>query len=995
MEALFLKLANLSITASWLVLAILLIRPVFRKAPKWVYCLLWGLVALRLICPISIESTLSLIPSAEPLPQDIIYTASPKIQSGVGVIDDFVNPVLSSSMTPTPGASVNPTQIWSFVFAWVWVAGAAAMLLYALISYLFLRHRVATATLLRENIKQSERVDSPFVLGFFRPVIYLPYNIAEEDLDYVTAHEHAHIRRKDHWWKPLGFILLAIYWFNPLLWVAYVLLCRDIEVACDEKVIREMDKEDRRAYSAALLRCSVRHHAIAACPLAFGETGVKNRIKAVMNYKKPMFWIVLPAVAVTIIAAVCLLTVPKRDTYNIKIVVPAGSKEAFVYSDEEISPTRGEITVWAWENLGDTEVVLKPMEVRQENAYDEATYLTPGMPTKLTAEKGGWFKIGVNVQNPTDEDLIVAVRVKHIEVRVASETTSDGVAAPYSVDSSEPTLWQWFDYLDNPSEMESDLTLELPVFPDTKFRYSPEEIVAEKRDGSTVSLIQGMPIWNAYFCDVTGDGVPDLCATYSFGYGMIDTRFKCYDYQNGASYEMSDRGTYDYSLRSEGGYLYADKRAYGRSTMLATGRLTFEGGYLHIAYASDGQTESFMLMPGTTYVSWQCLYINPLSSYGPMNDSGYRYEIGKDSFSIIRLLGDAAVSEVNAGREIDYVGRTVDYTGRPVEETVPVSKWDWQEFPYTDEEWETFFKPGSSVLISDIHALYGEILYQPLDDLKFLLLADGDLLIVTLKEDTQMGTYIWSIYSLINETNMGVAQWEYVPMLSSRLPAFRFAFDMEYKEIFASCTGGRLVDFDSQSATQAASSDIVLTFPKGNAVYWSPMEEFNETGQASDTAIYFTCTRENGSQFSGTIYITASGSSDDRTIYTATLVGTGLHLSPNTETEGGVISMLTTDAEAAVTKYDLQNGDLELSPVDLSQYVFFTNSTEIVVTVKGDDDFEGTIILRDISQDNAEIGRQDVSSKDRKVIFTNLTAARLYRIEYDGGENCSVVVSPK
>lgn len=173
------------------------------------------------------------------------------------------------------------------------------------------------------------------------------------------------------------------------------------------------------------------------------------------------------------------------------------------------------------------------------------------------------------------------------------------------------------------------------------------------------------------------------------------------------------------------------------------------------------------------------------------------------------------------------------------------------------------------------------------------------------------------------------------------------------------------------------------------------MEEFNETGQASDTVIYFTCTRESGSQFSGTIYITASGNSDARTIYTAALVGTGLHLSPNVESEGGVISMLTADAEAAVTKYNLQNGDLELSPVELSQYVFFTNSTKIVVTVKDDDDFESTIILRDISQDNAEIGRKDVGSKDRKVIFTNLTAARLYRIEYDGTENCTVVVSSK
>ena len=236
-----------------------------------------------------------------------------------------------------------------------------------------------------------------------------------------------------------GFVLLAIYWFNPLLWVAYVLLCRDIEAACDEKVIREMEKEDRRAYSEALLHCSVRRRVITACPLAFGETGVKGRIKDVMNYKKPAFWIVLLAVATTIVTAICLLTVPKRDTYNIKIVVPAGNEEEFVYSDEEISPTRSRIIVNSGEYLGDMEVILKPVEVKQENAYDQAAYLMSGMFINLEAEKGGWFKIGVNVQNPTDEDLIVSVQVQHIEVRIASQTAPDGTDVPYPGDSIEFT----------------------------------------------------------------------------------------------------------------------------------------------------------------------------------------------------------------------------------------------------------------------------------------------------------------------------------------------------------------------------------------------------------------------------------------------------------------------------------------------------------------------------------------------------------------------------
>ncbi len=341
MAFLLLKLVNLSITASWLVLAVLLMRLVFRKAPRWVSCCLWGLVALRLICPVSVESALSLIPSAEPLPQDILYTGIPEIHSGPEIMDRFVNPALLNSMTPAPGTS-DPMQIWAVVLSWIWAAGAAAMLLYALVSYLLLRHRVATATLLRENIRQSERVASPFVLGLFRPVIYLPYRIADEDIPYVIAHEKAHIRRKDHWWKPVGFVLLAIYWFHPLLWVAYVLLCRDIEAACDEKVIREMGTEDRRAYSAALLHCSVRHRMIAACPLAFGKTDVKGRIKGIMNYKKPALGVVLPAVAAIIVAAVCFLTVPKTDLQSGKTLASAGNEAAA--SDSADVPDSGDST---------------------------------------------------------------------------------------------------------------------------------------------------------------------------------------------------------------------------------------------------------------------------------------------------------------------------------------------------------------------------------------------------------------------------------------------------------------------------------------------------------------------------------------------------------------------------------------------------------------------------------------------------------------------------
>ncbi len=319
-------MVNLSITASYLVAAVLILRLVLRRAPRWMFCLLWGLVALRLVCPISVESALSLIPSAEPLPREILYTAAPErtggVTEGIGDVGEAGGFVNLAPLDTAPAAPVengeSHTRIWSFVLSRVWAAGMAAMLFYGVICYFLVHRRVAEATRLRGNIWQSEAIDSPFVLGLFRPMIYVTYKMEERDLEYVLAHEQAHIRRGDHWWKPLGFALLAVYWFNPLLWAAYMVFCRDIETACDEKVIRSMGKEGRQAYSRALLHCGVRRRSIAACPLAFGEIGVKERIKAVMNYRKPAFWVILLAFAAIGVAAVCLLTNP---------VDPAGEEE--------------------------------------------------------------------------------------------------------------------------------------------------------------------------------------------------------------------------------------------------------------------------------------------------------------------------------------------------------------------------------------------------------------------------------------------------------------------------------------------------------------------------------------------------------------------------------------------------------------------------------------------------------------------------------------------
>ena len=573
MNELFLKIINMSISASWLVLAVLILRFVLKKAPKWINVLLWGIVAIRLICPFSFESTLSLIPSAETIPLNIGMDTTSTINSGISAINNAVNPIISQSNTPMAGASVNLLQITIGIYEYIWIFGMIALALYTAISYWRLRRKVDTAVRYKDNIFQSENVSFPFVLGIIKPRIYLPFKMNGQYLEYVVAHEQAHICRKDHWWKPLGFLLLMIHWFNPLMWLAYVLLCRDIELACDEKVIKELGNEQRGDYTQALVACSVNRRMIAACPLAFGEVSVKERVKSVMNYKKPAFWVIIIAVIICVGVAACFLTNPKQDRYTLRIVVPAGSQEEFVYTEEEVSTVRNSIKIWSGDGLGDTEVLLFPVNKTAETGYT-ATYLTHGMSVEFGAENDTWFKIGVNMQNPTNEDIIVYVEVENVEVRIVDEINS---------------VIKWFDYTENPSAMDDESTINLPIYPDVTFSYNQAQIIASKPfDTSELTdhtiLITGMPIWNAYFADLTGDDYPEICATYTFGSGIIDSRIIIYDYAKGSSYELSDRGYFDFTLRlnEADGYLYVDKTKYNTDELVETGRLVFKNNCIQI-----------------------------------------------------------------------------------------------------------------------------------------------------------------------------------------------------------------------------------------------------------------------------------------------------------------------------------------------------------------------------------------------------------------------------
>jgi beta-lactamase regulating signal transducer with metallopeptidase domain len=340
MDDVFLKLVNLSISASWLILAVLVLRVVLKKAPKWVMPLLWGVVALRLVCLFSIESALSLIPSAETIPSEIVTETREPVLYEQATLDIVTNPTLPSAAEVPVGVSRQQAQVDFNIYSVLWFAGMAALLVHALVSAGKLKRKLATAILLRDNIYESEFVDSPFVFGVVKPNIYLPMHMDEGTAAYVIAHERAHLARRDHWWKVLGYLVLALHWFNPLVWVAYILFCRDIELACDEKVVKGLDGAARADYSQALLSCAAPKRAVAACPLAFGEGNIKTRVKSALHYRKPAFWVAAAAVLAVVIVAVCFLTNPRSERGS--LVWAQKLNAADVASIELYVPAEGE-----------------------------------------------------------------------------------------------------------------------------------------------------------------------------------------------------------------------------------------------------------------------------------------------------------------------------------------------------------------------------------------------------------------------------------------------------------------------------------------------------------------------------------------------------------------------------------------------------------------------------------------------------------------------------
>lgn len=363
MDSLFITILNNAIVASWLIAAIILLRLVFKKVPKWVHCMLWILVAVKLLLPINIETPFGFLPKTKPIPEKITVAEVPTVDTGISGIDESINFTLAKNMSRDniEYVTVTPMGVYMYIASLIWLTGIIIMLAYFIISFLVIRHKVSASIRTASNTYECDEIVSPFILGLISPKIYLPSGLDARVKECVIAHENVHISRRDYLWKPLGFVILAIYWFNPLCWISYILLCRDIEYACDEKTTKDKEDSWRADYCQALLDCSVQKKMITACPVAFGEVSVKNRIKKVLDYKKPAFWFVAIAIVACLCIAVCFMTSSDRpgifESTEVAVELEPVSVSVDEISEEPISMNNADIYA-----AGESSVTMLPEE---------------------------------------------------------------------------------------------------------------------------------------------------------------------------------------------------------------------------------------------------------------------------------------------------------------------------------------------------------------------------------------------------------------------------------------------------------------------------------------------------------------------------------------------------------------------------------------------------------------------------------------------------------
>lgn len=794
LDTIYMQILDMSKTASIVILVVLLVRLLLKKAPKVFSYALWAVVLFRLLCPFSVETPVSIVPEMPSVSQD--YTLSDEPISVLGAseaayqaVGDALNGGLGiQHIRTTEKDETGMTRyvttdwwsVWILFGQYVWVAGMAAMLIYSVVSYWKIRKMLAVVIPLRDNIFIADDIKSPFVVGLLCPKIYLPCNLGEKEQEYIILHEQHHIKRLDHIVKALAFLALTVHWFNPLVWLAFVLAGKDMEMSCDEAVIRQIGSDVRADYSASLLTLATGRRIIAGTPLAFGEGDTKGRILNLAKWKKPAVIVVVLATIACVVLAVGLLTNP-------------AVKREFPINGSNVSEL-------------DTEMVVEKI-AKAEGLKNSSQLLVSADNFDLM------FTSDFNWANDGAIRFLYGQNQKYYSAQLRMFHDDNKY---FITDRSE-----W---------IEPEKIFLLSHYLDA-LKYMPQ---AEIRQLS--------PDADGYSVFMRHEGTPS-------------------DYDRILKYNQNG------VQESDGWLIHLEVQPLHEND---------GGGYfgsgtevIHIFYHSEQVEEPFTgeLIPGTTYVPYQCLYMNPLSSYAAMGgDSGCKYVVGEDCFTIIYRKNLAVVSATNPQHRIE------------------VPKWKWQKFPFTDEEWASLYRPSGLWSIENISEQFDEMLYQPLTSDMFLLKMDNSLWLVDISNDPKVGTYIWSIYSLVPESAMGAAHLEYAPMLSSRIPVFPFDFNMEHTEVSAYCLNGSI-------GTYGVDSGSSMTIKNGETLYWSPVSEDGTV--VSSAVIHFSVRDGETPTYNGTIYIEGSTGSDGRMIYTATIVGTGLRLDSNAETYGGVISEQT------------------------------------------------------------------------------------------------------
>ena len=761
---------NMTVTASVVILVVLLARLLLKKlgAPAVVSYALWAVVLFRLLCPISFAAPFSLLgvldspavvtengaTTIEYVPREIVHMEHPAVELPIPVVGEAINAALPQGEEQL---RADPLEGPMFLLTMLWLCGLLVLVLYSVVSYVRLRMKLVGAVSLEDNIRLADHITSPFVLGLFRPKIYLPSNMSEQEREYIILHERHHIRRLDHVVKILAFAALCVHWFNPLVWLAFCLSGKDMEMSCDEAVVKKLGEGIRADYSASLLSLSTGRTVIAATPLAFGEGDTKGRIRNLAKWKKPAVWIT--AVAVILCAAVIVLCATNSGGgNNLKVRIASGGIEVTCRFDYEVED-------WAvYEDIyqGGERISSKPVLLNGEHpkAADPAKKLNYVFKMNITGADGGGF----------------ASPLRLVTVDGNGTVTSREVELPYETYGAFMTCAG--DREAFPMKRKLDVNGEAVLF----------SAVLSLDEGTTVNLEDGVVEHN------------DTVVQYRL---------------------VTSNTVRDWTDTPE-----RPPRQYG---------------------------------PDRAYVSEKCLYLAPYSSYYPAGgNSGYRYRMGDGGFS---MTWQATGEETTLAEGYGWA--------------------KWEQFPWSDKEWNALFWPDGMRAV-DISG-YEKREYCPLSQGYCLLRMDGELWLVQLNLNEQMGAHVHDIYTLVPEAAKGSAQWEFAPMLSSREPWFRFEFDMEYDEISAACTETPLMDVDGEKA-----GDHALRFPSGHAVYWSPGEGAIPVFQSE---IHFTARKDGKNLCWGTIYIQGTPIEDSGTmLYTATLVGTGLVMEQNPD--GGAVIRL-------------------------------------------------------------------------------------------------------